>query len=221
MSLQWLSIGYGLTETSPLVCNSFINDPSDQRLKTIGTPVPGVEVSIRDSNNAECPASARGEICVRGYNVMKGYYKMAEATREVIDKAGWFHTGDLGYCLPDGYLVIDGRIKELIIRGGENIYPKEVENLLTAMPGIKDVQVAGVPSNKYGEEVGIFIILKEGVAISENEIVDFCRDKISFFKIPQYIFFVDSFPITPSGKVQKFKLSELGEKKVREKGIAT
>ncbi|MDR3337670.1 MAG: AMP-binding protein [Treponema sp.] len=208
-------IGYGLTETSPLVTDSWVNDSDQEGLITIGRPIQGVEVSIRDANALACPSGGSGEICVKGHNVMKGYYKMEAATREVIDKDGWFHTGDLGHFLPNGCLVIDGRIKELIIRGGENIYPKEVENLLLALPGIKDAQVAGIPSNKYGEEVGAFIILKEGASIGEREIRDFCREKISSFKIPKYIFFVDSFPITPSGKVQKFKLSELGEKEVR------
>ncbi|MDR3284085.1 MAG: AMP-binding protein [Treponema sp.] len=221
MHLEWLSIGYGLTETSPLICNSFVNDPSDQKLKTIGIPIPGIAVSIRDAENAECPVNTRGEICVKGYSVMQGYYKMEEATGDAIDTNGWFHTGDLGSLLPDGYLVIEGRIKELIIRGGENVYPKEVENLLHTMPGIKDVQAVGIPSKKYGEEIGAFIILKEGASISEKDIVDFCRDKISFFKIPKYVFFVDSFPITPSGKVQKFKLSELGLKEVQAKSLAT
>jgi fatty-acyl-CoA synthase len=221
MRLQWLSIGYGLTETSPLICNSFVNDPSDQKLQTIGRPIPGVTVTIRDAENAECPVNVRGEICVKGYNVMQGYYKMEKATEEAIDKSGWFHTGDLGSLLPDGYLVIEGRIKELIIRGGENVYPKEVENLLHTMSGIKDAQAVGIPSKKYGEEIGAFIILKEGASICEQDVFDFCRDKISFFKIPKYIFFVDSFPVTPSGKVQKFKLSELGLKEVQEKDIAT
>lgn len=221
LRLQCLSIGYGLTETSPLVCRCFISDASDQRLKTIGAPIPGVTVCIRDSGNKECPVNVKGEICVKGYNVMKGYYKMEQATKEVIDNDGWFHTGDIGYMMPDGYFVIDGRIKELIIRGGENISPKEVENILLTMPCVRDAQVAGIPSKKYGEEVGAFVILKERETAVEKDIVEFCKERISLHKTPKFVFFMDSFPWTASGKVQKFKLTEFGLKQIREKGIAT
>jgi fatty-acyl-CoA synthase len=220
MHMKDLYIGYGITETSCIIADSWVTDAIEQDVVTLGRPIPGVELAVRDPHNIDCPPDERGEIYVRGFNVMKGYYKMEEATREAIDKDGWFHTGDIGYFLPDGRLMIDGRIKELIIRGGENIYPKEVENLLHTMPGIKDVQVVGISSKKYGEEVGAFIILKEGAAIIENDVIDFCREKISFFKIPRYVFFVDAFPATPSGKVQKFKLSETGLKAVQERGIA-
>jgi fatty-acyl-CoA synthase len=146
---------------------------------------------------------------------------MEEATRKAIDNEGWFYTGDLGHILPNGYLVIDGRKKEVIIRGGENIYPKEVENLILTIPDILDVQVTGIPSKKYGEEVGAFIILKHGASISEKAVIAFCKDKISEYKVPKYIFFVDAFPLSGSGKVQKFKLSESGFKEVQEKGLAT
>jgi fatty-acyl-CoA synthase len=223
MHIKMLLPAYGLTETSPFITQILIGDPSDSRLATVGEPLPGVEVSIRDiTTNTECPADVKGEICARGHNVMKGYYKIEEATREAIDKDGWFHTGDLGHLLSNGCLVIDGRIKELIIRGGEKISPLEVENLLRTMSGIQDAQVVGIPSQKYGEEVAAFITLKQGAEpLSEKDVMEFCKEKISLYKTPKYVFFVESFPLSGSGKVQKFKLSEVGFKTVQEKGIAT
>jgi fatty-acyl-CoA synthase len=222
MHLRGIYLAYGLTETSPFITDIIIENPADERLATVGEPVPGVEVCIRNPNtNVECPVNVQGEICTRGFNVMKGYYKMEEATGEAIDADGWFHTGDLGHLLSKGCLIIDGRIKELIIRGGENVYPKEVENLLLTMSGIQDAQVAGIPSEKYGEEVAAFILLKQGALVSEKEVIDFCKEKISFYKTPRYIFFVDSFPLSGSGKVQKFRLSEIGLTKLQEKGLAT
>jgi fatty-acyl-CoA synthase len=220
MCTKGLYLAYGLTEAIPLT-DVVIEDSSDPRIATVGVPLSGIEICIRNTKNTDCPINVTGEICARGFNVMKGYYKMEEATKETIDENGWLHTGDLGHLLPGGCLVIDGRIKELIIWGGENIYPKEVENLLLAMPGIQDVQVIGIPSEKYGEEVGAFIILKPGKLMSEKDIMDYCKGRISFYKIPKYIFFTDSFPLSPVGKVQKFKLSELGLKKVREMNVVT
>jgi fatty-acyl-CoA synthase len=221
MRARDIYIGYGLTETSPLVTDCWVNDPDQKGIVSVGHPIRGVEISIRDSGNRECPVNETGEICARGHNVMKGYYKMEAATKGAIDTDGWFHTGDLGHLLPNGCLVIDGRLKELIIRGGENVYPKEVENLLLAMRGIRDAQVAGIPSKKYGEEVGAFIILQPGEAIGKEEVIEFCKGKISSFKIPKYVFFVQSFPLTASGKVQKSRLSEIGLKEVQQEGLAT
>ncbi|AEF80139.1 AMP-binding protein [Leadbettera azotonutricia] len=217
--MKGIFLAYGLTETSPFITTIITEDPADPRLSTVGLPLFGVEVSIRDPNHIECPVNVPGEIWTRGHNVMKGYYKMEEATREAIDKDGWFHTGDLGHLLSNGCLAIDGRIKELIIRGGENIYPKEVEVLLRSMPGIKDAQVAGIPSKKYGEEVAAFVILNQGELIGEKDIIEFCKDKISFFKTPKYSFFLNSFPLSANGKVQTFKLVESGLKELEEKGI--
>ena len=208
---------YGLTELSPFISDMVLSNPADPRINTVGYPLFGVEVSIRDSDNRECPVNTEGEICARGQGVMKGYYKMDEDAKEVIDADGWLHTGDLGQLDSDGYLTISGRKKELIIRGGENVYPKEVENLLLAMPAIHDAQVAGIPSEKYGEEVGAFVILKPGQTASENEIIDFCKDKISFFKIPRFVFFVESFPLSGNGKVRKFELVEMGLRMLKEK----
>jgi fatty-acyl-CoA synthase len=219
MKLESMYHVYGLTELSPFITDMVIKDPADPHLATVGNPLYGVEVSIRDSENNECPVNVEGEICVRGHGVMQGYYKMEEATRETIDGEGWLHTGDLGHLVEDGYLVIGGRIKELIIRSSENIYPKEVENLLLAMPGIHDAQVVGIPSEKYGEEVAAFVILKPDFSVSEQDVKDFCKERISFYKNPQYVFFTESFPLSGNGKVQKFKLSEMGLKILKEKGI--
>jgi fatty-acyl-CoA synthase len=150
---------------------------------------------------------------------MKGYYKNPEATAEVIDKDGFLHSGDLGVKDTDGNYRVTGRIKDMIIRGGENIYPREVEEFLYQLPAIKDVQVAGIPSEKYGEEVGAFFILKEGSSLGEEDIRDFCRGKISRHKIPKYYFFVEEFPMTGSGKIQKFKLKEIGLTQLKEQGV--
>jgi fatty-acyl-CoA synthase len=219
LRLKGLHLAYGVTEASPFITDVIIQDASDPRLNTVGNPIPGVDVSIRDhATNEECAVNIQGEICVKGYGVMRGYYKMDEATRQAIDSEGWLHTGDIGHLLPDGYLVIDGRIKDLIIRGGENIYPREVENFLLSMPGIQEVQVAGIPSEKYGEEVGAFIIPKQGENLQEEDIIKFCKEGISAFKVPRYVFFVDSYPLSAIGKVQKFKLREIGVKILQEKG---
>jgi fatty-acyl-CoA synthase len=152
---------------------------------------------------------------------MKGYYKMEEATRLCVDERGWLHSGDLGVKDEEGNFRVTGRIKDMIIRGGENVYPKEIEDYLYTMPGVKDVQVVGIASKKYGEEVGAFIILHPDVAMTEEDVRDFCRGQISRFKIPKYIFFVDSFPLTSSGKIQKYLLRETGLRKAQELGIGT
>ena len=165
------------------------------------------------------PDGEIGEICVKGDTVMMGYYKMPEATANAIDADGYLHSGDLGVRDENGNFRITGRIKDMIIRGGENIYPRELEEFLYHFPGVKDVQVAAVPSKKYGEEVGAFIILHDGVTATEEEVKDFCRGKIARHKIPKYIFFVDTFPMTGSGKIQKFKLKDLGLKLLQEQGI--
>ena len=150
---------------------------------------------------------------------MKGYYKMPEASKQAIDEDGWLHTGDLCTVDEEGYYKVVGRIKDMIIRGGENIYPREIEEFLYQLPGVKDVQVAGIPSKKYGEAVGAFIILHEGVTMDEMDVREFCMGKISRYKIPKYIFFIKEFPMTGSGKIQKFKLKDLGLQLCREKGI--
>ena len=211
---------YGLTESSPGMTQSNIHDTFEQRCTTVGRDFPFVEVKVIDPDTGEeCPVGVQGEMCCRGFNVMKGYYKNPEATAEVIDKNGFLHSGDLGVKDEDGFYRITGRIKDMIIRGGENVYPREIEEFLYHMPGIQDVQVAAVPSKKYGEAVGAFIILKEGVKMEPEDVQDFCRGKIARYKIPKYVFFIDEFPLTGSGKIQKFKLKEMSLQLCEKLGI--
>jgi len=179
----------------------------DYRVPTI-VESPDIEVKIVDAANQELPPGEQGELCTRGYHVMKGYYKMPEATAKAIDADGWLHTGDLAVMDGKGNCRITGRIKDMIIRGGENIYPREIEEFLYTNPAIKDVQVYGVPSRKYGEEVAASIMLNPGEESSAEDIQAYCRDKIAFHKIPAHIFFVESYPTTASGKIQKYKLRE-------------
>lgn len=172
--------------------------------------MPGIEVTIRDPDtNEELPAGVSGEICCRGYNVMKGYYRMPEATLQAIDQEGWLHSGDLGVMDESGYLRITGRLKDMILRGGENVYPREVEEFLMGMPEVRDVQVVGVPSRRYGKEVGAFIIPRPGCTVRPEDVRDFCRGHIGWHKIPRYIAMLEEFPQTANGKVQKYKLREL------------
>jgi fatty-acyl-CoA synthase len=211
---------YGLTESSPGMTQTCLNDTFEQRCTTVGRDYPFVEVKVLDPETGEeCPVGVQGEMCCRGFNVMKGYYKNPEATAEVIDKNGFLHSGDLGVKDEQGFYRITGRIKDMIIRGGENIYPREIEEFLYQMPGIKDVQVAAVPSKKYGEAVGAFIILDEGVTMTPEDVQLFCRGKIARYKIPKYVFFIKEFPLTGSGKIQKFKLKEMSLKLCEEQGI--
>ena len=211
---------YGLTESSPGMTQTCLNDTFEQRCTTVGRDFPFVEVKVLDPETGEeCPVGVQGEMCCRGFNVMKGYYKNPQATAEVIDKNGFLHSGDLGVKDEQGFYKITGRIKDMIIRGGENVYPREIEEFLYQMPGIKDVQVAGVPSKKYGEQVGAFIILQEGATMTPEDVQDFCRGKIARYKTPKYVFFIDQFPLTGSGKIQKFKLRELSLELCRQQGI--
>lgn len=211
---------YGLTEASPGMTHSRIDAPFDVRCHTVGNDFEFTEVKVLDPETGEeCPIGVQGEMCNRGYNNMKGYYKNPEATAEVIDRNGFLHSGDLGVKDENGNYRITGRIKDMIIRGGENIYPREIEEFIYRHPQVKDVQVAGIPSKKYGEEVGAFIILNEDANLIESDITEFCKGKISRYKIPKYIFFVDQFPLTGSGKIQKFKLKDIGLKLLADQGI--
>ncbi|MGF7140966.1 AMP-binding protein [Roseimarinus sediminis] len=220
MNMSEVTIAYGLTEASPVITQTRVDDPIEVKVGTVGRELPGIEVKIADPETGrELAVGQQGEVCCRGYNVMAGYYKNPKATAEAIDEEGWLHSGDLGVKDADGNYRITGRIKDMIIRGGENIYPREIEEFLYQMPGIQDVQVAGVPSPKYGEQVGAFIILKEGNEIPEEEIRDYCRGKISRFKIPKYIFIVDHYPMTASGKIQKYRLRELSLEMLKERNI--
>jgi fatty-acyl-CoA synthase len=220
MNMKDIIIVYGLTESSPGMTATRTHNSPEIRATTVGSEYPEVEVKIFDPETGEeCPVGEHGEICCRGYNVMKGYYKNEEATAKAIDKDGWLHSGDLGMKTEDGFYRITGRIKDMIIRGGENIYPREIENFLFRMPEIEAVEVVGVPSPKYGEQVGAFIKLKAGKSLCEEAISGFCRGQIARYKIPKYIFFVDEFPMTASGKIQKYKLRDMSLELLKAKNI--
>jgi fatty-acyl-CoA synthase len=210
MHMTEVTICYGLTESSPVMCQTHYDEPSlELKCSTVGPALPGVEVAVIDHETGGlCAIGAPGEICCRGYINMLGYYKMPEETRRCIDANGWLHSGDIGVMDANGYYKITGRLKDMIIRGGENIYPKEVEDFLHKMEGISDVQVVGVPSKKYGEECGAFIVLKPGADVKEADVEDFCRNKIAWYKIPKYVAFVQAYPMTASGKIMKYKLRE-------------
>jgi fatty-acyl-CoA synthase len=209
MGASEITIAYGQTESSPVMTQTRTDDPIELRVSTVGRPHPHVEVKIVDPETGEdLPPGVPGEIVTRGYHIMKGYYKLKEATAEVIDEEGWLHTGDIGVMTEDGYFKVTGRLKDMIIRGGENIYPREIEEFLYTHPAVKDVQVVGVPSRIYGEEVLACIILKEGASATEEEIIEYTKKGLSRFKAPKYVKFVDQYPLTASGKVQKYKIRE-------------
>jgi fatty-acyl-CoA synthase len=210
MNLMQMTIAYGLTEASPGITLTPRDDRIELRTQTVGRVLPEVEVKIVDpATGRECPPGGEGELCCRGYNVMKGYYNNPEATSEAIDSEGWLHTGDQATMDSDGYVRITGRIKELIIRGGENIAPKEIEDLLRRHPKVADVYVYGIPDERLGEDVAAAIRITPGQEATPEEIREFCNDRIAKFKVPRHIRFVESFPMTASGKVQKFKLREM------------
>ncbi len=218
MHMKEITIVYGLTEASPGITQSSVDDPIEKRVETVGKPLPHIEVKLVDPETGEEVGPGQiGEICCRGYNVMKGYYKMPEMTKEVIDEDGWLHSGDLAVMDEDGYYSIVGRIKDMIIRGGENIYPREIEEFLHTMPGIKDVQVVGIPDEKYGEIVEAFVIKEENADIKEEDVRDYAIERIARYKVPKHVFFVDEFPLTASGKVQKFKLREMAIKLLKKR----
>jgi fatty-acyl-CoA synthase len=209
MGAREITIGYGQTEASPLITQSRHDDPIELRVGTVGRPLPGVEVKVVDpSTSLELPDGASGELCARGHGVMLGYYKMPEQTARAIDREGWLHTGDLARREPNGFLRITGRLKDLIIRGGENIAPHEIENVLHHHPKVEDVHVVGVPNRKFGEEILASIKLRVGQVATEEEIRSFCAGSLAHYKVPRLIRFVESFPTTVTGKVQKFKIRE-------------
>jgi fatty-acyl-CoA synthase len=209
MHIPEMTIAYGMTETSPVSTQCATDDPLEKRVATVGRVHPHVEIKIVDpATGAAVPRGMAGELCSRGYMVMLGYWNNPEATRQAIDSARWMHTGDLATMDADGYVNIVGRIKDMIIRGGENIYPREVEEFLYGHPDIADVQVIGVPSEKYGEEVMAWVKLRAGAKPTGEELAAWCRGKIATYKIPRHWKFVDSFPMTVTGKVQKFKMKE-------------
>lgn len=209
MNMKDVVIVFGQTESSPGCTMTTTDDDTEHRCATVGRAFPGVDCKIVDpETNKELPPGEIGEFCAKGYNIMKGYYNMPEATTQAIDEDGWLHTGDLGICDKDGYYKITGRLKDMIIRGGENIYPKELEECLYHHPKVKDVQVIGVPSKKYGEEICACVIPKDGETITEEEIKEYYKQHVAFFKIPSYVWLMDDFPMTASGKIQKVVLRE-------------
>jgi len=209
MNMREIVIVFGQTEASPGCTMTTTSDSIDKRVNTVGRAFPGVECKIIDPDTGEeLPINTPGEFCARGYNIMKGYYKMPEATAQAIDKDGWLHTGDLCTVDEDGYYKVVGRIKDMIIRGGENIYPKEIEECLYTCDKVSDVQVIGVPSEAYGEEVMACVILKEGEEMTEEEVKEFVGARMAKHKVPRYVRFVDSFPTNAAGKIQKFKMRE-------------
>jgi fatty-acyl-CoA synthase len=209
MNMTEVTICYGMTETSPVSTQSTTDDPLEKRVATVGRVHPHVEIKIVDPTTGRVvPRGEPGELCSRGYIVMLGYWNDETATREAIDAGRWMHTGDLATMDEEGYLSIVGRIKDMVIRGGENIYPREIEEFLYTHPDVIDVQVIGVPSERYGEEVMAWIRLREGAALTGEQLEEFCRGRIASYKIPRFWKFVDGFPMTVTGKVQKFKMRE-------------
>jgi fatty-acyl-CoA synthase len=221
MHMPEVTICYGMTETAPVSTQSSTDDPLDKRVSTVGRVHPHVEIKIGDpSSGAVVPRGEPGELCTRGYSVMLGYWNNPEATQQAIDAARWMHTGDLATLDEQGYVNIVGRIKDMIIRGGENIYPREIEEFLYTHPDVSDVQVIGVPSERYGEEVMAWVKLREGASLSGDDLANYCRGKIATYKIPRYWRFVDSFPMTVTGKIQKFKMREQAIEELNLQGAA-
>lgn len=209
MNMKHILIGYGQTEVSPINHLTLPEDPVEKRVETVGRAVPWVEIKLVDDQGRVVPIGEKGEVCTRGYSVMLGYWNDEEQTRETIDEARWLHSGDLGIMDEEGYLRIVGRIKDMIIRGGENIYPREVEEFLYTHPKIKEVQVFGVPDKKMGEEVCAWIQTEEGETLTAEEVKAYCKGQITHFKVPKHIRFVDEYPMTVTGKIQKYKMSDL------------
>ncbi|HET9017294.1 MAG TPA: AMP-binding protein [Thermomicrobiaceae bacterium] len=218
MHITQMTICYGMTETSPVSTQSSTDDPLDKRVSTVGRIHPHLEIKIVDPEGRIVSRGVAGELCTRGYSVMLGYWNNAEATGQAIDAARWMHTGDLATMDDDGYVNIVGRIKDMIIRGGENVYPREVEEFLYTHPDVSDVQVIGVPSERYGEEVMAWVQRRPGAAVTAEDLEAFCRGRIATFKIPRYWKFVDGFPMTVTGKVQKFRMRESS---IEELGLQT
>ncbi len=211
MHMAEVTICYGMTETSPVSTQTTADDTIDQRVGTVGPVHPHVEVKIVDAGTGRTVGRGEaGELCTRGYSVMLGYWNDAERTAEAIDAAGWMHTGDLATMDADGYVSIVGRSKDMIIRGGENVYPREIEEFLYGHPAVADVQVVGIPDERYGEEICAFVMLKDGQTADADDLRSFCRGRIAHYKVPRHVLFVDEFPMTVTGKIQKYRLREQG-----------
>jgi fatty-acyl-CoA synthase len=215
MHASEMTICYGLTEASPVFTQTTTDDTLERKCETVGRKHDEVEVRVVDPETGEdCPPNVPGEFLCRGYNIMRGYYKMPEATEKAVDADGWLHSGDIGTVDEHGYYRITGRIKDMIIRGGENIYPREIEEFLYTMPGVEDAQVVGIPDAKYGEIVGAFVRRAAGSDISESDVQEFARARMARYKAPKHVFFVDSFPMTASGKIQKYKLRDMAKEQL-------
>jgi fatty-acyl-CoA synthase len=218
MHLEEITIGYGMTETGPLSTQTLVDDPVELRVGTVGRVLPHTEIKIIDESGRILPAGEAGELCTRGYCVMRGYWDDPERTRREIDAAHWIRSGDIATLDNAGYVRIEGRIKDMVIRGGENIYPREIEAFLYTHPAIDQVEVFGVPDAKYGEEVAAWIRPRTGETLDEQEIRAFCQGRLAHFKIPRYIRFVEEFPMTVTGKVQKFVMREQMAKELEQAG---
>ena len=223
MHMSEVAICYGMTETSPVSTQTAFDDPLEKRVGSVGRVGPHLEIKIVDpgrepASGETVPRGHGGELCTRGYSVMRGYWNDPERTRDAVDDDAWMHTGDLAEMDSDGYINIVGRIKDMVIRGGENIYPREIEEFLYSHPDVSDVQVVGVPDERYGEELMAWIIPRQGAALDREQVSAFCRGKIAHYKIPRYVKLVDAFPMTVTGKVQKFKLRDLA---IDELGLGT
>ena len=221
MHMSEVGIAYGMTETSPVSTQTAFDDPIEKRVGTVGRVHPRVEIKVVDPATGDVVArGGSGELCTRGYSVMSGYWSDPERTREAIDADGWMHTGDLATMDGDGYVNIVGRIKDMVIRGGENVYPREIEEFLYSHPDIADVQVIGVPDERYGEELMAWIIPRPGSGIDRDQVREFCQGRIAHYKIPRYVKLVDEFPMTVTGKVQKFKMRELAIEELELESVA-
>ncbi len=209
MNMEQVSICYGMTETSPVSTQTRMDDPLERRVATVGRVHPHVEVKVVDPDSGlVVPRGEPGELCTRGYSVMLGYWDDPERTAEAVDRAGWMHTGDLATMDEEGYLNIVGRIKDMVIRGGENVYPREIEEFLYGHPGIADVQVVGVPDERYGEELCAWVVARDGAQLADDDVREFCRGRLAHYKVPRYVVLTDAFPMTVTGKVQKYVLRE-------------
>lgn len=214
MNIKEMSICYGMTETSPVSTQTLIGTSLEKQVSTVGTVQDHLEIKIIDENGRILKRGEHGELCTRGYSVMLKYWNDSENTQKVLDNARWMHTGDMAVMDKDGYITISGRIKDLIIRGGENISPKEIEDFLYTYTHILDVQIIGVPSEKFGEEVMAWVKVRKGFTITEEELLDYCKGKIAHYKVPKYWKFVDEFPMTISGKVRKVEMREISIKEL-------
>ncbi len=221
MNLTDITIGFGMTETGPVTFQTHIDDPLERRVSTVGRVHPHVEMKIINQNGATVPIGVSGEILIRGYCVMHSYWQDSALSHEAINETGWMHTGDLGFLDEQGYLKINGRVKDMVIRGGENIFPREIEDFLYTHPAIETVAVFGLPDRIYGEEICAWIRLRDGHSVTEDDIRIFCKDQIAHFKIPRYIEFVDFFPTTVTGKIQKFAMRDIMREKLSLKAEKT